>query len=412
MVIKPFYPLNKKKIVGLNMQALLGTKAVKGDIGLEIEVEGNKFPKDSIPAPWGYHKDGSLRGQDNAEYVLKHPIPFEKVPDAIGTLWQMFTDYGSVLDESNRTSVHVHLNAQRFHLTRLTSFLALYFSVEELLAAWCGDHRVGNLFCLRGRDAPAIITNLKKFIVSDGQYEIKDGMHYAGLNAQALYKFGSIEIRTLRGVNDPKTILDWVAILERIYKLSADFPDPREIPSLLSGEGPLNYLDMVLGDHAVTVKNGIDYSIDRIRDALYDGIRLAQDLCYCRDWSLYIPTDAKDDPFGRDAKKVANNLQAFVAAYGEPGQVHGMQPGQLMPVTTASQYLHHVQNQTIQTAAQQAYQDALQTYNQLSANANNPAADVPWAPPPPIAAPAPDAFTAALDEIGFEDAHDYVEDDE
>lgn len=313
MITKPFYPLKKKKIVGFNMSTLLSTQPVKGDIGIEIEVEGNKFQKTQIPAPWSYHKDGSLRGEDNAEYVLKAPIAFEKVPEAIEILWQMFANYGSVLDESNRTSVHVHLNAQKFHMNRLAAFLALYFSVEELLTAWCGDHRIGNLFCLRAKDATAIVSSLKKFIQSDGKYEIRDGMHYAGLNAQALYKFGSIEIRTLRGVNDPKTILDWVSILERIYKLSADFSDPREIPGLLSSEGPMNYLDLVLGDKASTVKNGIDYSIDRIRDALYDGIRLAQDLCYCRDWSLYTPTDAKDDPFGRDLKKVAQALTAMTA---------------------------------------------------------------------------------------------------
>ena len=304
MINKPFYPKQKKNVVGFNMATLLSKKPVKGDVGIEIEVEGNKFQKESVPVPWEYHKDGSLRGMDNAEYVLKRPIEFEKVPEAINILWDMFAKYGSILDESNRTSVHIHLNMQKFHMNRLTAFFALYFSVEELLTQWCGEHRVGNLFCLRAKDAHAIVTQLKKFIQSDGRHELRDGLHYAGLNANALHKFGSVEIRTLRGVNDPNVILEWVAILERIYKLSDTFKDPREIPSLLSSEGPMNYLELVLGDKTSVVRNGIDYGPEQVRDALYEGIRLAQDLCYCRDWSLYQPTDMKEDPFGRDMKKV------------------------------------------------------------------------------------------------------------
>lgn len=322
-----FYPNPKKDIVGYDIATIFNRKNIKGDIGIEIEVEGNKFLKEGIPLPWTYHKDGSLRGVDNAEYVLKGPILFEKVPEAISILWNMFSAYGSVLDESNRTSVHIHLNAQKFHMNRLTSFLALYFSVEELLTAWCGEHRVGNLFCLRAKDATGIITQIKKFIASDGAYELRDGLHYAGLNASALTKFGSVEIRTLRGVNDPKIILDWVAMLERIYNLSADFPDPRDIPSLLSSEGPLNYLEMVLGDRTSILRNGIDYSVERTRDALYDGIRLAQDLCYCRDWSLYKPTDMKRDPFGRSkGVGISTNQSTNLAQTFTYAQLYGNNP--------------------------------------------------------------------------------------
>lgn len=301
------------RVKGVSIGNLLRLRQTAGDIGIEIEVEGNKFQKGDLPWPWAYHKDGSLRGQDNAEYVFQKPIPFSRVPEAISNLWNLFDAYGSKLDESNRTSVHVHLNAQKFHLNRLTSFLALFFSVEELLTEWCGDHRVGNLFCLRAKDAPAIVSKIKDFIKSDGRNGLPENLHYAGLNAQALFKFGSIEIRALRGVTDPQLILDWVAILERLYNLSADFPDPRDIPPLLSSEGPMSYLDHVLGDKAYTIKQGINYTHDQIRESLYDGIRLAQDICYCRDWSEYEPIELKQDPFGRDINKVAQSLHTVGA---------------------------------------------------------------------------------------------------
>lgn len=277
------------------------------DIGLEIECEGNFFRKDSIlPTPWKYTKDGSLRGQDNAEYIFKSPQKFEDVGPALDTLWKMFEKDGTVLDESNRTSVHVHMNAQSFYLNRLCSFVALYVCVEELLTEWCGDHRVGNLFCLRTKDAPAILSTIKKFFVSEGQSTIDDHYHYAGLNAAALFKFGSIEIRSLRGCTDPETIKTWVGILERIYKMSADYEDPRDICHSYSGNGYVAFLQNILGPYYNTVRQGINYTEAEVSDAALSGMRLAQDLCYCRDWSKYVKLDPRMDPFGRrSAKEVA-----------------------------------------------------------------------------------------------------------
>lgn len=334
MVSKPFYPKPTTPVIGFNMGTLLNRKPTKGDIGLEIECEGNKFKKEGLPAPWTYHKDNSLRGLDNAEYVLGKPIEFKRVPEAIDVLWGMMNAYGTVLDVSNRTSVHVHLNMQKFHMNRLTSFFALYFAVEELLTQWCGEHRVGNLFCLRAKDAPAAVTQLKKFIQTDGKYNLRDHLHYAALNTNALYKYGSIEVRTLRGVNDPNIILDWVAILQRLYELSADLKDPREVVSNFSGGGALSFLEMILSDKLPIIREGISYTDQQVENAMYEGIRLAQDLCYCRDWNLYQPTDVKNDPFGRDAKKMAVAM-AQMQAYSQHDMeilqaMQNAQPGSLL----------------------------------------------------------------------------------
>lgn len=291
---------------------------VKGDIGLEIEVEGNKFPKPGVnvtnesgvlPKMWKYTHDGSLRGNDNAEYVLNGPIKFADVPDAVNSLWKMFADYGSVLDESNRTSVHVHLNVQNWYLNRLCAFLAIYFSVEELLTEWCGEHRVGNLFCLRAKDASAIVSRIKRFLQNEGRdAPLSEGLHYSAMNAYSMVKFGSLEIRTLRGVREPEPIIQWVEMLQRIYEISESYPDPRNIMDNFSGEGPLAYLGMVFGNHLPTLRNGISFDDQRMMESVYEGIRLAQDLAYCRDWSEFKPVDIKPDPFGRKPKKVVASM--------------------------------------------------------------------------------------------------------
>lgn len=309
----------KKNNVSFDVKTLLGLVPTSGDVGLEVEVEGNKFPKGEednyIPQVWGYHHDGSLRGLDNAEYVLRKPLPFKDVPKALEQLWSMFSKYGTVLDDSNRTSVHVHMNVQDFYLNRLCSFFAIYFAVEELLSAWAGSHRMGNLFCMRGKDAPAIITRIKDFIRNDGKTQFSSGMHYSGLNAGALFKFGSIEVRLMSGTDDVNRILQWVEMCRRIYDLSADFKDPRSVCELFSSGGPIAFLETIFGPSVSVLRDGIEYNEQQIMESLYEGIRLSQDLCYCRDWDKYSPHTLKKDPFGRSQKTVINSITQQAAGF-------------------------------------------------------------------------------------------------
>lgn len=317
MLAKPF--ISKQKTTGLErhtLQGIFGTRKTLGKVGLEIEVEGNGFPKtfeddeegceesEFIPPQWRYTHDGSLRGFDNAEYVLVRPLEFEDVPKAVDDLWNMFKEYGSKLDESNRTSVHVHLNVQDFRLNRLCAFAGLWFCVEDLLVRWCGDHRVGNMFCLRASDAPVIVSKLRKLVVNGDVRGITndDGLHYAGFNTQALSKFGSIEIRTLRGATDPDVIKTWVSILERIYRISESFQDdPRSVCQMFSGRHYRDFIESILGPHTDTVLSDVDMDEDEIRRSVHQGVRIAQNICFCSTWEEYRETmPAKPDPFGRD----------------------------------------------------------------------------------------------------------------
>jgi len=318
-----FVPNPSFDVQGTHLAHTLGLNTTAGDIGIEIECEGNKFPKHSsqIPSAWRYVHDGSLRGEDNAEYVLAKPLSFEHAENAVKDIYKCLADYGTVLDESNRTSVHVHLNVQRFYLNRLASFFGLYFMVEEILTEWCGDHRIGNLFCLRAKDAPAIVTKVKRFIQNDGRSELTEGLHYSGLNAHAMMKFGSLEIRSLRGVTDPTLVLDWVKVLERIYVLSGEYEDPRLVTENFSGNDPLDFLRNVLGESYDTVRNGIEFSDEQVRASMYEGIRLAQDICYCRDWSRYKPIDVSKNPFGRNKSASLEAAMSDIQSQFEIGGV-------------------------------------------------------------------------------------------
>lgn len=312
---------SKAKPTHFNVGIMMGKKTItNGEVGIEVEVEGRKLPKgdgmgsNRVVGPWMYVHDGSLRGADNAEYVLKAPLMFREVDGAVDDLWKVFKKMGSTLDESNRTSVHIHLNVQGFFLNRLTSFMSIYYTFEEILTQWCGEHRVGNLFCMRAKDAPAIITQVRRFIRTDMGSQLRDHHHYAGLNTHAISKFGSLEFRALRGVTDPEGIKQWVKILKRLYDVSADFPDPRTLCNIFSGEGPLTFFETILGDMAPVVRGVVKMDDEAIRTSLYDGIRLAQDLCFSRDWAGFTGMSLKPDPFGRDPRRIATKIMAAQAA--------------------------------------------------------------------------------------------------
>lgn len=324
-----FVKKSAKSKPGFNLGIIMDKVPTKGDVGIEIEVEGRNLPASAnLVEPWCRKEDHSLRGQENAEYVIRAPIPFDNVSGDLDRLWGIFKECKTKFDESNRTSVHVHLNVQSWHLNRLTTFLGMYYCLEEILTEWCGEHRVGNLFCLRAKDAPAIIQYIRAFIRNDGHVVLQENLHYSGLNLHALRKFGSLEIRTLRGVSNPDVIKDWIEILRRLYELSKDYPDPRMFVDQFSAIGPLQLFDELLGGQASKVRSVISMTDEDVRESMYEGIRLAQDVCYCRDWSNFQTMDINPDPFGRKLKKVASRL---VGANNQTDEGVSQSPGAAGP---------------------------------------------------------------------------------
>ena len=69
---------------------------------------------------------------------------------------------------------------------------------------------------------------------------------------------------------------------------------------MFSYEGPLNFFNTLLGPVADIIHAGLPaWTREMISASLYEGIRMSQDLVYCRDWDLYQPITVRDDPFGR-----------------------------------------------------------------------------------------------------------------
>lgn len=293
-----FIKKRKKEIKDYTIADIIGRSEKKGHVGLEIELEGANLNKTPVK-PWVFHQDNSLRGRDNAEYVVDGVLDFSEVDKALDDLWEMHKKSGAELDESDRTSVHVHLNVGPFFQNRLTALMSLWFIFEDVLTHWCGEGRVGNHYCLTGKDAPAVVHQLKRFVRSKGEVIPRDNFHYAAFNANAIAKFGSVEIRTLRGVNEPGVIKTWVKILKRLYDLSENYTNPHHLIEEFSLRGPVQFFEHVFGGYAMEIMATAKLTQEQLRDMMYEGMRNAQDISYARDWVEFKPTVVPKDPFGR-----------------------------------------------------------------------------------------------------------------
>lgn len=263
--------------------ATRGPKHHKDTIGLEIEVEGRNLPL-TIFAHWVVHDDGSLRGQENAEYVLRQPVSRKALEEALVYLEEKFKESGAELDnDSDRTSVHVHLNVQDRTWAEVFTFWTLWTIIEDLSFELCGTERRGNLFCLRVKDAEGLIQAARlSFEEQALPFQFND-YRYAACNLNATNKFGSIEFRGMHGTVNAEEILRWVDFLRNCLRASAKFKNPHEVIAEFSKKGPQDFLTSIFDfprDILRTLQNHPDW-----RKSLWEGMRLAQDIAWLiTDW--------------------------------------------------------------------------------------------------------------------------------
>jgi hypothetical protein len=275
---------------------------VAGEIGLEIEVEGTNLPgyhrneEGNVAVPmrnhWRIENDGSLRtnnpGDEACEYVLRNPVSRDDLSKALDFFTKKWSDAGATSYDTYRCSVHVHLNVSDWPMRRVYSFLTAWFILEELLVDWADggtNHRVGNRFCLRAKDAEGIIDRLQQMAKEDfrGRPD-RNTLKYGAVNIAALAQYGSLEFRALRGTTDTKLIRTWVDMLLRIKDFAAKYDNPNEIIQDFSGRDPIAWAREVLGDLAESAFQG---DLTKATEKLFGGMRLAQDVGYATNWQPY-----------------------------------------------------------------------------------------------------------------------------
>lgn len=258
-------------------------KLVEGDLGIEIEVEGRNLP--FLRNYWNNERDGSLQGEESAEYVLQRPMTLEDVRKALDYLEKEYRENNTRVDETIRAGVHVHVNCQKLTMTQLYSFMTVYLVLENILVKWCGEARCGNVFCLRASDAEWLLTSIRmaaegrKF---KGQFH-SDNLRYASMNVKALGDYGSLEFRSMRGTRNLDLIYLWAKTLLELREFAKGFNNPAEIIEAFSIKGPNKFMKDALGE---SYKHFSMPDEDRL---LWEGMRNAQDIAYCADWTTFDP---------------------------------------------------------------------------------------------------------------------------
>ena len=251
-----------------------GTGKTKGDIGIEIETEGRKVDR-AMPMGWRAERDGSLRG-NSVEFVLKKPVSLCDVHKYVTAVNVALRAVDAEPEDTGRAGVHVHLNMQEYTITQAINVVTAYMIFEDILTDFCGEHRVGNLFCLRLRDADGLLFSLREKIVSKMLLGLDNNRNrYAAINIESLAKFGSLEFRAMRSTVDADEISNWAGLLTAIKDWAVQFKDPRDIVFRFSEDGPYNVFYDVFQQYAVL----LEYD----EDSLYEGVRNAQYLAFCTD---------------------------------------------------------------------------------------------------------------------------------
>lgn len=288
----------------------------KDAFGVEIELEGRNLRNVSqaFMLVWDQHNDGSLRVNrpdgDAVEFVFRQPYNLEATYGALKLMFEHLNRPGVEVFPSYRTSIHVHVNCAMETFRTLYNFITLSIIFDELLVSQNGDHRIGNNFCLRAKDAQGQIEELAQSINAHGNIYGLNGQHrYSSINFVSLLKFGTIEFRSLECTTDYERVKHWIDTLQRLKEASRGFEDPQDIMRCFSRMSPKEFLYSVLGGYAHKYAQ-----VDGYEAMLQDGMRLAQDFAFSSKW-LNVEKTKDAEPvkkMGNEEVEDLDRLRQFV----------------------------------------------------------------------------------------------------
>ena len=249
-----------------------------GDIGLEVELEFEKEQAwDLNPKSWDFNEEHSLRNR-GYEIVSKGPIKLEAFDHMVTSLCANINQRSPI--ECNRTSVHVHVNQTKAQVLHVLNAAVAYWLLETPLTRYCGVEREGHHFCLRLKDAEALIPILCDSLKSNKPLVLGDKVRYAGLNLSALNKFGSLEFRTMRGTTDPALITSWARGLHHLCKTSRTFETPAHVFDFYLESSKVefirHFLTKDLADAVISIPN--------YKDMMNESASIVCALAYAEEW--------------------------------------------------------------------------------------------------------------------------------
>jgi hypothetical protein len=230
-------------------------------IGMEFEYEGVKDPEfiltstDPYAALWVLHNDDSLKDY-GAEYTFRDPLFGKDASNAID--WLMAEAVSRKFKCTKRAGIHVHLDVRDLEVPQLIGLIILYTIVEPILYRWIGENRENSIFCVPFYKADESLLDACG-IISNAVADQKNNTHtaietskaferYAGLNLQALAKFGSIEFRHMRTTHDKDRVINWINMIMSLKAATFKLPtSDGAIVQFAKGLTANQFLDYIFG---------------------------------------------------------------------------------------------------------------------------------------------------------------------
>ncbi len=240
-------------------------------IGLEFECETENQCNGWQSNYWLCKNDHSLR--NGLEWCFKTPLDLEHTINAINN-WFTNTveNNNSPINNSPRTSIHVHRSCMDMTLLQVYTFLTVYYIIEPLLVAYCGKTREGNLFCLRMMDADYSIGALINGIENRSHFNNtkSDDFKYAALNLQAISKYGSLEFRMRKGdYTKSSPIIKWVKMTDHLVRATLEQPNPLKITNLYKSCSKQGFLRLFLPSQFVDTLMALFPNYGQMMDDAY-----------------------------------------------------------------------------------------------------------------------------------------------
>lgn len=228
-----------KQAKTINDLIFFGKKGYDGALfGVEIETESKVpyFERDVCAGTvFDAKHDGSLRNF-GIEYVTNGAYGKDVAKKNISTIIDRLLKIEGIDNGCPRAGTHVHSNVRDLTTSQVWTMACIYWAIEAPLTEWCGKSRVGNNFCLRLKDATRLVgmsvNAIRNEAIGKPQFDNlfatyrADSCKYSGLNLATVYKFGTLEFRSLDSVLDDKRIGNWIDQIDHMRSLAIEFGNP------------------------------------------------------------------------------------------------------------------------------------------------------------------------------------------
>lgn len=259
-----------------------------GDMfGVEIECEGRNVnwtgENEEILKGWRPEYDGSLRDNQGPpqEWIFNGPAKYEASQKRIDDLFDYFDKRKAKIVCSNRTSIHVHFNVGDKNAYQVVNIFILFTILEDLLDRFCGEDRNGNLFCLSSRRAEDQVQWMMDACFKKRTFAVfREHFRYCSLNMASINKFGTVEFRGMRGLDNREDVQAWLKIIKELTDFACyTMQNPVDLIQDISVKTPEGFLAEVFSPDSLALLTK-DLNEGEVGNSIYEGLRLVQMLCY------------------------------------------------------------------------------------------------------------------------------------